>query len=464
MHIERPSVVFVDDEPAIHEHLSELLDAEGFAVRSYLSAAEAVSVFATHDDARGFAGAVLTDLDLPGELDGLGLMERIHAADAKIPVLLLTGYGTIDIAVEAMKRGAYDFVTKPPESSDRLVGILRQACQRRAEILEQRRMTGAAQGLLAATIVGHDPAIARQRENICRYAPHRTSVLLRGETGTGKELVARAVHSASGRHDGPFVAVNCGALTPELIEKTVFGHVRGAFSGAVDDRPGLFERAHGGTLFLDEIGDLPMAAQATFLRILEDGEVTRVGDGRARQMDVRIVAATHRDLEAMMAAERFRPDLYHRINGVTLWLPPLRERSGDIIRLFEYFLRQEWVAVEQAYPELSAADRRALVSYGWPGNVRELRKAAQHFAIWEGNEGVDHAIRMAGYRVAGEEGPEKRSWTAIERDLRERVLRQRLLIHSGNMKRVAEELGLKDRTLRQWCSDLRINRRDYLDS
>ncbi|HLK91112.1 MAG TPA: sigma-54 dependent transcriptional regulator [Polyangia bacterium] len=327
------------------------------------------------------ADAVLTDLRMKG-VDGLDVLQAIHEVDAEAPVVIMTAFGAVESAVEAIQRGAYHYVTKPFKLEVVRVLLERAIGERsiRTENVALRRAVREA--IPGGSLVGRTSAMRAVNELIRRVAPTSTPVLVLGETGTGKELVARDIHAEGPRRDAPFVAVNCAAVPEALLESELFGHVRGSFTGATQTRRGLFVEANGGTLFLDEIGEMPFALQAKLLRVLETGEVRSVGSDGSRKTDVRIVAATHRDVVAEIRAGRFRQDLYFRLNVVPIAIPPLRERKDDIPLLIEHFLQKSRLRLPTV-PSRSFTPEALglLINYAWPGNVRQLENAIDRWLI-----------------------------------------------------------------------------------
>jgi two-component system response regulator HydG len=371
--MKKTEVLVVDDERDTCELLEMALARQGMQVTTCTTAADALEKIASRD-----FDVVLTDLSMP-ETSGLEVCERVIALRPDVPVVLITGHATLETAMAAIRAGAYDFVTKPIESKTLGVVVSRAVQHRR--LREQIKMLRAARDANQSIIVGGSPAMRKVADLIERVGDSDASVLIHGETGTGKELVARAVHNKSKRREGPFVAINCAAVPHSLHESELFGHARGAFTGATQDRPGLFEAASGGTLLLDEVGDVPMAMQVKLLRALQEREVRRVGENRSRPVDVRIIAATNRDLAADVVSGRFRQDLYYRLRIIELRIPPLRERAEDILPLARLLLaeitRRLGLAVDGFTPR--AAQR--LVRYAWPGNVRELANALERAAV-----------------------------------------------------------------------------------
>ncbi|HEX6940707.1 MAG TPA: sigma-54 dependent transcriptional regulator [Longimicrobiales bacterium] len=382
-------ILIVDDEEGIRKVLRQLLEYEGHEVRVAAGGGEAIGAFEefTPD---------LTFLDVKmARMDGLEVLARLRARDPSALIVMISGHGTIETAVEATRRGAYDFLEKPLDT-DRILVTVRNALQQRGLARENARLRGEVESRYE--IVGRSFAIRALLDRIEKVAPTDARVLITGENGTGKELVARAVHRLSARADAPFIEVNCAAIPAELIESELFGHVKGSFTGAFADRSGKFEQADGGTLFLDEIGDMSPAAQAKVLRALQEGIITRVGGERPIRVDARVIAATNKDLKHEIERGRFREDLYFRLNVVPIHVPPLRERREDIPMLVQHFVR---MAVErQRLPERAfsqdALDR--LCAMDWPGNVRELRNTVERALILSRGEEVTAADldRMVG--------------------------------------------------------------------
>jgi len=362
-------VLLVDDEPGVLFTLNELLVERGHKVMTAKNGVEALTKL---DDAE----AVLTDLSMP-KMDGLELMTQIAARDPSLPVILLTAHGSEKVAVAAMKQGAYDYLTKPFDI-DEVALVIERALEARRLRVDNRRLN--AEQTLGRRIVGDSRPMRRLLEATSRVATRDVTVLVRGETGTGKEFVAELLHAQSGRAAKPLVRFNCAALPAELADAELFGHVRGAFTGAVSNRPGYFLQANGGTLILDEIGELPMAIQAKLLRALQEGEIQPVGSGRIEKVDVRVVASTNRDLAADVKAGTFREDLYYRIAVVELVVPPLRDRKDDIPSLAEEFARRYGERFGLGNVSLEPALIDALVHTDWPGNVRQLENTIARLA------------------------------------------------------------------------------------
>ena len=365
-------LMVVDDEASIRDALEQLFEYEGHSVTLASDGIEALEILEEHRP-----DLIFLDVKMPG-LDGLEVLDRIRSKDPTALVVMISGHGTIDTAVDATRKGAYDFLEKPLDS-DRLLLTLRNA-------LALRGLSARVEALETEVesrheIVGSSFAIRQVVERVERVAPADARVLITGENGTGKELVARAIHRLSHRSEAPFIEVNCAAIPSELIESELFGHIKGSFTGAVADRPGKFEQAHGGTLFLDEVGDMSPAAQAKVLRALEEGIITRVGGSKAVEVDVRVVAATNKELPEEIEAGRFREDLYYRLNVVPIHVPPLRERREDIPALVRHFAQRQGGSGEYPVRPIQPTAVERLQGMDWPGNVRELRNTVERLLI-----------------------------------------------------------------------------------
>ena len=438
-------ILVVDDDQDSCDLLREIFCAEGWHVDTALTPSQAFDVAEKEK-----IDLVVSDINLEANQSGLDLLKDLRA---QCPVILVTGFGTLDSAVEAAREGAWDFISKPFKVQE-VVAIARRAleqdlkngsAERRAEQISAPYEQG---GLL-----GRSPVMIGLYKEIARVAPTRSTILIVGESGAGKELVARSIHQHSTRSAGSFVAVNCGALTETLLEAELFGHVRGAFTGAVSDRKGLWEEAAGGTLFLDEVGETSPALQVKLLRALQEGEVRRVGASRATQVDARILAATNRNLEEDVKSGKFREDLFYRLSVVTLRVPSLKERRTDIPLLAERFLGM--VLDREGHKQLSLSEEtiRTLVAYNWPGNVRELESA------------IEYAVLHArGHAIVPEDLPEKLQSAQVRAaarsplsalfedlpaldELERRYLLYILEVTGGNRTRAAEILGIDRRTL-----------------
>ena len=388
-------ILVVDDEPGIRHALGQLLEYEGYEVRTAADATQGLTEYE-----RFRPHLVFMDIKMAG-IDGLDALRRLKQVDPAALVVMISGHGTIKTAVEATQAGAYDFLEKPLDT-DRVLLLLRHALERVDLAAENARLRETVDSRYE--VVGRSFLIRALLDQVERVAPTPARVLITGENGTGKELVARALHKNSPRKDRPFVEVNCAAIPSELIESELFGHMRGSFTGAVQDRPGKFEQADTGTLFLDEVGDMSPAAQAKVLRVLQDGVVTRIGGSKPVKVDVRVLAATNKELEEEIAAGRFREDLYYRLNVVPLRVPALRDRREDIPLLVQHFLTQ--LARQDGLPAKGIDDEavRRLQELEWPGNVRELRNTVERLLILAAGPRITPADvdRLVGRRAGGD--------------------------------------------------------------
>ncbi|HEU5239500.1 MAG TPA: sigma-54 dependent transcriptional regulator [Pyrinomonadaceae bacterium] len=372
-------ILVVDDDRASCELLREIFVGQGWTVETALTPQEALQKAQSEN-----FDLVFSDVNLEAAQSGLDLLKDLRG---QCPVILVTGFGSLDAAVKASREGAWDFISKPFKV-EQVVAVAQQALNRTKEAGEKETASSpAAFSYDDMGLLGRSPAMIDLYKEIARVAPTRATVLIVGESGTGKELVARAIHQHSSRSNGPFIPVNCGALTETLLEAELFGHVRGAFTGAANDRKGLWEEAEGGTLFLDEIGETSPAMQVKLLRALQEGEIRRVGASKSARIDARVVAATNRDLEKEVKNGRLREDLFYRLSVVTLRVPPLRERRTDIPLLADRFLHLASDRVERGPFRFSEETIRTLAAYHWPGNVRELESVVEYAALHaRGNE------------------------------------------------------------------------------
>lgn len=438
--VERGHVLIVDDDEEMVSFLAEGLGRRGFAVRSAVSAAEALGVLKGES-----ADAVVTDLNMPG-VSGTQLCESIAAQWPDTPVLVLTGFGSLETAVAAIRAGAYDFITKPVEIDVVELALERALRQRRAslEVKQLRRGVHSPDG-----IVGESDVMRRVTDMAERVADTDTSVLLMGESGTGKEVIARSIHNQSRRATGPFVALNCAALPEALLESELFGYEKGAFTDARKARVGLFLQANRGTLFLDEIGDMPLSLQPKLLRVLQDLRVRPLGGERELPIDVRVISATHHDLEARVTSGEFRDDLYYRIAVVTIALPPLRDRGNDVILLVRKFVEHFASKLGRPVTGLSSAAMSALLKYEFPGNVRELQNVIERAVALTRTSEIqldDLPSRVVHPRASespDDPGPEPLTLEAVERRHIQRVLDS----VGGNKSHAAQLLGVDRKTL-----------------
>jgi DNA-binding NtrC family response regulator len=449
-----PMVLLVDDEPGILDVLGRFARRVGFNVVACSSGRQAIDYLSANR-----VDVALIDLRMP-DVGGLEVLRAIRDADPRCQAVLMTGFATIDTAVEAIKLGAMDYLNKPLDFGriQQLLAGVRQEIDRRKTLMALE--TDVARRLEFCGMIGRSPVMQELFGLVRRLAPHVHVALVTGETGTGKELVARALHAVGPRHNRRFVTINCSAVVETLFESELFGHVRGAFTGATDTKPGLFEVADGGTMFLDEIGELPLSVQAKLLRVMESGEVNRVGSLESRKVDVSVVAATNRNLRAEVAAGRFRTDLFYRLNVVELRLPALREHREDIPYLTAAFVRSTAERLGKSIVGIAPAAERLLVRARWDGNIRELRNVIERACILTDTEFVtDKEVALAippENRTAYEafpsalapaaerdERPEVDRLTKVEREHIQRALEQT----GGNKKAAAQMLGLSRRAL-----------------
>jgi two-component system nitrogen regulation response regulator NtrX len=434
----KSTILIVDDEPGVRAALGGVLRDEGYTVEAVASGEECLERVT-----RGGVDLILLDVWLPG-LDGLATFQRLRERHVDAEIVLISGHGNIESAVRAIKMGAFDFVEKPL-SLDKTVLVI-------ANALRQRRLEAENRALRARvdrqqTMVGESRVVRQLREQIAMAAPTNGRVLIYGENGTGKELVARTLHMQSHRRSGPFVEVNCAAIPEELIESELFGHVKGAFTGAVSDRRGKFEVADGGTLFLDEIADMSVKTQAKVLRVLQEQTLELVGGSTRVRVDVRVVAATNKDLQAEIRAGRFRDDLYFRLNVVPIFVPPLRDRSDDVPLLADHFMAEFAGEYGRRLKTFDAAATDVLQSYAWPGNVRELRNVIERLMIMVPGEMItaaDLSFLDAPHERPSRTAPAERMTLHDARDQFERDLILRTLAEQqGNMSRTADALGVE---------------------
>ena len=375
-------ILIVDDDAQLRQSFEKLLTAEGHTVKTASSGEAAISLVQA-----AVPDLVIMDVRMPG-MSGLEAFRAIHEIEPKLPVIIMTAFGTTDTAIEATKLGAFEYVLKPPEIPD-ILALISQALEAGRFMRSRVELDVAPDTTAADAIIGKSKPMQEVYKAIGRVAPTDATVLIRGDSGTGKELVARAIYQHSLRSAKPFLIINCVAIPETLLESELFGYEKGAFTGAVNRRVGKFEQAHGGTVFLDEIGDMPFSIQAKILRLLQERSIERLGGREPIPVDVRIIAATNRDLEAALAQGRFREDLYYRLKVVTLWLPPLKERSQDITLLAEYFLARFAKEMSMGNPGTTAEAKLLLQNYPWPGNVRELANAMQKALIFSRGYPID---------------------------------------------------------------------------
>jgi two-component system, NtrC family, response regulator AtoC len=427
------TILVIDDDPGFRKLLETILVKEGYRVETGDSVAEALRRGA----AREF-DLVITDLKLP-DGDGLAVLRWWTEHAAETPVIMITAYGTVASAVEAMKQGAVDYIGKPLSSPDELRLLVRRTFDQRRiadryELLREQEESR----FSCESLVADDPKMVRILEMLRRVAPTHATVLLAGESGTGKEVIARCIHRNSQRSQSVFVPVNCAALSPALIESELFGHEKGAFTGAVGQHLGRFERAHGGTLFLDEIGELDGNLQAKLLRVLQEKTFERVGGTRQITVDVRVIAATNRNLQKAVSEGKFREDLYYRLSTFPIELPPLRERSGDIVKLAHFFLAKAARNLAKPPLTLTPEAEHVLQTYAWPGNIRELENTMERLAIL-----CDGVVEPDDLPITST-GPAR---PVLFREIERKAIEDALRANNGSRTKTARQLGISLRTL-----------------
>ncbi len=440
-------IIVVDDDEYMREGLIETLTQAEHRVEGFANAKAALAAAAD-----GSASLLITDMRMPG-MDGMELLQKVKRLDPKLPVVMITAFGTIESAVEAMKQGAFDYIIKP-FNAEQIDVVVSRALEHRRLVAENEFLRKELAGRFSlADFVGASAAMRKVTDNIRQIAPANATVFIRGESGTGKELVARAIHAQSPRRDRPLVRVNCAALSAGVLESELFGHEKGAFTGADRRRIGRFEMADGGTIFLDEVSEMDLSLQGKLLRVLQEKEFERVGSSETIRVDVRILASSNRDLERAIATGEFRQDLYYRLNVVSLELPPLRERKGDIRMLAQFFVekynREEGAQVQGVAPEALAL----LETYDWPGNVRELENIIERAIVLGPGEMIE-AAQIGGWLTAVPGRSETQAGAgaafgprALEDVEREHV-RRMLAYHGDHRQKTAQALGISERSLR----------------
>ena len=444
----RQHILIIDDEESLRHMLTAMLTRQGYRCESAANGAEALEAVR-----KNIFDYILCDIRMP-EMDGKKFLLNAIREGVTSPIIMMSAYGTLDTAVECMKKGAYDFISKPFKK-DEIVLVLKKAEERERLKEENLCLRDRINGNFQYDgVMSRNPAMEEIFNRIRKVADLKTTALILGESGTGKELAARAIHRNGSRVSGPFVAVNCGAIPENLLESELFGHVRGAFTGATADKAGLFEQADGGTLFLDEIGEMPLSLQVKLLRVLQEGEIRRIGATAPVSIDARIISATSRDLESDVQDGCFREDLYFRLNVFCLKLPALRERTEDIPLLAEHFLSLVPRRPGEGRLRIEPGAMRSLMAYHWPGNIRELENAVQHAAILCENGAISkncfpEPLRSAHFTPQFPDSTEaedlsiKRAENAIERDL----IRKALARTSGNRTQAAKILEISHRSL-----------------
>jgi DNA-binding NtrC family response regulator len=431
----RGKILIVDDELVVRDSLGKWFASEGYTARPTGSAREALETIQQME-----FDIALIDIKMPG-MDGMELQSRLHEADPELTVIIMTGYASVETAVQALKHGAYDYITKPVDP-DELSHLVANALEHKRARREVVRLRENLQEVFPSTeLIGKSAAMKKVTELIEMVAPTEATVLITGESGTGKEVVARAIHAAGPRRYMPMVTIHCGALTETLLESELFGHEKGAFTGAQYRKKGKFEIADGGSVFLDEISDISLKTQTDLLRVLQEKEIVRVGGNQQIKVDFRCIAATNKNLEALVKEGAFRPDLYYRLHVFCIDLPPLRERRDDIPLLVNHFLNKFCMATSRAMPQLSAEALEVLMRHDWPGNVRELENAVERALV----VGRGPEIRPAdfSFQFQADEPKGGKTLDDVERAHIERILRET----QHNLSRAARILDIDRTTL-----------------
>lgn len=443
-----PTILLVDDEIAHLKTLEKLFVREGYAVECAEDGQRALDLIRQREQPPAL---VITDLMMPGDIDGMDLLGLIKKLTPETEVILMTAFGTVELAVQGMKEGAYDFITKPLKRAIVLKSA-RQALERQALLAENRELRARLAKLNGdRDIIGQSEALRRATELVGQVATSDATVLLTGESGTGKELFARMLYASSDRSEGPFLAVNCAALPESILESELFGYEKGAFTGANQRKIGRFEAADGGTLFLDEIGELSPQVQVRLLRVLQEGSFERLGSNETTHVDVRIVAATNRDLEQEMREGNFREDLFYRLNVINIHVPPLRRRLEDVSLLAEHFLARYGAKNSREITGLSGEALAALSSYKWPGNVRELENVIERAVVLD-RDGVIDLDDLPPHIVEGADLTTTHSSITIPLgtpldEIEKMVIDETLKLTGGNKKMAAQLLGIATRTI-----------------
>jgi DNA-binding NtrC family response regulator len=455
------SILVIDDEEIMREILDALLTREGYHVRLAASAAEGIELARSTP-----VDAVIVDVMMPG-MDGITALEELKKLDEELPVLMITAFASVETAISAMKRGAFDYITKPFKNDEVLV-VVRNAVERRQLKAENTalRQTLQAQQQNFAGIIGRSPRMKQVFDLIIQAAPSRSTILITGESGTGKELVARAIHSNSSRSDRAFITVNSGNLPSDLLESTLFGHVKGAFTGAVYPKKGLCDLADKGSIFFDEIGNIPVETQAKLLRVMQEREFMRLGGMETIRVDVRIIAATNCDLKEMVEDGRFREDLYYRLHVISIYLPPLRERKEDIPVIAHHFLAKYSEENRKRGLELTAAALDLLMEYDWPGNVRELENVIERAVVLATGSRIDTDLIPENVRSSPRfhiprfiVPPEGISFKDVITNVEKRLIEETLEAAGGVQKKAAELLKIKPTTLNEMIKRYEIGPR-----
>ncbi|MEH6651797.1 MAG: sigma-54 dependent transcriptional regulator [Motiliproteus sp.] len=450
-------VILIDDEDAIRKATRQWLNLAGMAVSDYSDARLALADIDQHANS-----VVVSDIKMPG-MDGLEFARRCHSIDPDLPVLLVTAHGDVRMAVEAMREGVYDFIEKPVEP-ELLVDRIERAWEKRQLVLENRNLKRIVSHgpELESRIIGQSHRMTRLRQQILHLAATPVDLIINGATGTGKELVAHSLHDMSSRRDQPFVAMNCGAIPENLFESELFGHEKGAFTGAANKRIGKIEYAHRGTLFLDEIESMPLNFQIKLLRVLQERKLERIGSNQEIDLDLWVIAASKVDLQQASAAGEFREDLYYRFNVAELHLPKLSERLEDVPQLFEFYGRKAALQFDRPYSTPSEDDLAALLNYDWPGNIRQLKNVSERYVLaMDPGSGVRAILGQA--QDPAVDSHSANGLSDHVQQFERQLIIQSLRKHNANVLEVTQELKLPRRTLNNKMQQYQIKRKDYLN-
>lgn len=441
------SIVVVDDDPEMRSLVTDHLKRQGYQIKEFSGGAEALKYLSSNGlDAVG-TELIITDLRMP-DIDGLDLLQHVKRLPQQFPVIIMTAFASVDTAIEGLRKGAFDYLTKPFKLNELTITVERALHFFRLKTQNQALSSAIQKSWNKNNIVGRSPAMQNIFDLIERVGPSSTNILITGESGTGKEVVARALHSHSNRSKDPFIAINCTAIPESLMESELFGHVKGSFTGATQDKKGLFEEAHGGTIFLDEIGDMDMGLQAKLLRVLQERVIKPVGSNQTKPIDVRVIAATHKDLKKAIANGVFREDLYYRLSVIPIVIPPLRHRVEDVPLLANYFLRKYSALNGNKVVSFSQEALRKLIAMPWPGNVRELENMIERLVVLTRGNSIEESDIPESEQTSSEHffGKATSDYPTIE-SLEKRYIQLVLEKTGGKKEKAAQILGINRRTL-----------------
>ncbi len=449
-------IMIIDNEEGLCRMMEAVLMDDGHAVRSFTDPLEAVEVFRP-----GIWDLVISDIKMPG-IDGLEVLQRIKSAQPDIPVIMITAFATVEMSIQALRKGAYDMLTKPFEPDELLFRVRNALSHNELQHENEQLRQELAGKFNFENIIGASMALQKLLEKVEKVAIRDTSVLITGESGTGKELIAQAIHYNSPRKDQPFIAINCGAIPDSVLESELFGHKKGSFTGADNDKEGLLKAADGGTLFLDEIGNLPLNVQKTLLRFLQEQEFRRIGDTVSTRVDVRLISATNAELGTDVEKGAFREDLFYRLNVINLHLPPLRERRADIPLLAAHFIAQQNKKFNTNIKGLTAEAQRAASEYSWPGNIRQLRNVIEACITIETGDQIDISTLSQFIETDGS-APDDADYNLALGRFEVDYLRQLLRSVDGNIEEAAQKAGMNMATIYRKLKKYGLRKEDVLD-